>query len=46
MPSVKAEIPKGYQKHYIMNDNDKVYDVYYNPDEKDNLKAYLKVEVK
>ncbi len=40
------EIPKGYEKLFIMNDDGKVYDVYYNPTEKDSLKAYLKIEVK
>ena len=39
-------IPKGYEKHYIMNDDTKSYDVYYNPNEKDPLKAYIKVEIK
>ena len=41
-----VKIPDGYEKHYIMNDSDKVYDVYYNPKEKDVSKAYIKVEVK
>ncbi len=41
-----AKIPEGYEKLFIMNDNDKVFDVYYNPNEKSSLKAYLKIEVK
>jgi len=40
------KIPDGYEKHYIINENGKVFDVYYNPKEKDPLKAYLKVEVR
>ena len=41
-----VKIPDGYQKHFIINDDGKTYDVYYHPKEKDPLKAYLKVEVK
>ena len=41
-----GKIPDGYHKQFIMNDGDKVFDVYYNPNEKDSLKAYIKVEVK
>ena len=44
MPEKK--IPDGYQKHFIITEDSKVYDVYYNPNEKDSLKAYLKIEVK
>lgn len=40
------KIPEGYEKHYMMIDGSKVYDVYYNPKEKDSLKAYIKIEVK
>jgi hypothetical protein len=40
------KIPDGYEKHYIMNDGVKVFDVYYNPKEIDSSKAYIKVEVK
>ena len=40
------KIPDGYQKHFIINDDGKAFDVYYNPKEKDVSKAYLKVEVK
>ena len=41
-----GKIPDGYEKHFIINDDNKTYDVYYNPHEKDANKAYLKVEVK
>ena len=41
-----GKIPEGYEKHYMITDNGKVYDVYYNPKEKDSLKAYIKIEVK
>ena len=44
MPDKK--IPDGFEKHFMINDNGKVFDVYYNPKEKDSLKAYLKIEVK
>lgn len=44
MPEKK--IPDGYEKHFIISDNGKTFDVYYNPKEKDSLKAYIKVEVK
>ena len=40
------KIPDGYQKQYIMNEDGKAYDVYYNPTEKDPIKAYIKVEIK
>lgn len=40
------KIPEGYEKHFMITEESKVYDVYYNPKEKDPLKAYLKVEVK
>lgn len=45
MPDFK-KIPDGYDKLFIMNDSNKVYDVYYNANEKDSLKAYMKIEVK
>lgn len=38
-------IPTGYKKHFMITENGKVFDVYYNPNEKDSLKAYLKIEV-
>lgn len=40
------DIPKGYEKHFMINDDGKVFDVYYNPNEKSTDKAYLKIEVK
>ena len=50
MPEVKTEIksgiPSGFEKCYMFSDNGKVFDVFYNPKEKDPLKAYIKVEVK
>jgi hypothetical protein len=41
-----VKIPDGYEKHFMINDDKKVFDVYYNPNEKDSLKAYIKIEVK
>ena len=41
-----VKIPDGYEKHFMINDNGKVFDVYYNPKEKDSIKAYMKIEVK
>ena len=38
----EKKIPDGYVKCYT----DDKYDVYYNPNEKDSLKAYIKIEVK
>ena len=40
------KIPDGYEKHFIINDDNKIFDVYYNAKEKDVSKAYIKVEVK
>ncbi len=40
MPDKK--IPEGYEKCYSVDN----YDVYYNPKEKDSIKAYIKIEVK
>ena len=45
-PEIKSKIPDGYLKHYTINEDSKVFDIYYNPNEKDSLKAYLKIEVK
>ena len=47
--SIKSDfkkIPDGYDKCYIINEDGKVFDVYYNPNEKDSLKAYMKIEIK
>mgnify|MGYP001616065151 CR=1 FL=1 len=44
MPDKK--IPDGYEKHFMDKQDGKVFDVYYNPKEKDPIKAYIKVEVK
>jgi len=41
-----TKVPEGYLKHFMITEDSKVYDVYYNPNEKDSLKAYIKVEVK
>ena len=41
MPEKK--IPEGYEKCYALDDK---CDVYYNPKEKDSIKAYIKIEVK
>ena len=41
-----GKTPDGYEKLFIMNDGGKIFDVYYNPKEKDSLKAYIKIEVK
>ncbi len=41
MPEIKSKIPDGYEKCYTLEDGS---DVYYNPKEKDSLKAYLKIE--
>lgn len=35
-----------YIKHYTVTEDGKVFDVLYNPKEKDASKAYKKVEVK
>lgn len=40
------KVPDGYEKCYISNESPKVFDIYYNPNEKDSSKAYIKVEVK
>lgn len=40
------EIPKGYEKCYMFVEDGKTVEVYYNPNEKDSLKAYIKIEVK
>ena len=42
----KKNIPKGYEKLFMITDDKRVYDVFYNPKEKDPIKAYLKIEVK
>ena len=41
MPEKK--IPEGYIKCGSLDDK---HDIYYNPNEKDSLKAYIKIEVK
>ena len=43
MPEIKSKIPDGYDKCYVLEDGSTVY---YNPKEKDSLKAYLKIEDK
>ena len=43
MPEIKSKIPEGYEKCYTLDDKSEVY---YNPNEKDSLKAYIKIEVK
>lgn len=40
------KIPNGYEKHYMITEDKHVFDIYYNPQEKDVSKAYLKIEVK
>lgn len=35
-------IPKGYEKHYMVVEDGVTFEVYYNPTEKDPLKAYIK----
>ena len=43
---MSVKIPDGYEKQYMFTENNKAYDVFYNPKEKDVSKAYIKVECK
>ncbi len=41
----KDSIPKGYQRCFMSTEDGKAFITYYNPTEKDSLKAYIKKEV-
>jgi thioredoxin-like negative regulator of GroEL len=39
---MSKDIPKGYVKAYMVFEDGKPVEVFYNPEEKDPLKAYIK----
>ena len=40
----KEKVPTGYEKCYSIVEDGKTFEVFYNPKEKDSLKAYIKKE--